>query len=156
MKRRGRYVLDNGPFALLKLHCKRAGWTLLAATATQTAWRLRCWLDNQPLSSTYCYDCDKDLNDGYANNVDCSAYAVDRIVEFWHTFSLSVRDWKTVDYASMLLTDAAMFDVDRSVGALKTLIKIPQVAYRLGDQAFTNAALTSLRSQCLDGRFSVN
>jgi hypothetical protein len=117
---------------------------------------LKHWLDYQPLPSRYCYDCDKDLNDGRANDFDCSAYAVDRIIGSWHTFSLSVKDWKTVDYASMPLTDAAMFDVDRSVGALKTLIDISQVAYRLGNQALVNAALASLRSQCLDDRFSVD
>lgn len=83
----------------------------------------------------------------YRYDLDCSSYTTDHIFESWHTFSVAVRERKTLEHPNTMADNTVV-----KMTSVQALVGIAQVTYRLNDRSLMNAALVSLQSRCTDGR----
>jgi hypothetical protein len=76
-------------------------------------------------------------------------YVIDRIIEFWYTLHLNVRQHKLVRHATVPPHDPALIDVSDTLTSMDALLQILSAAYELDDQALIDASLAAARSLIL-------
>ena len=70
---------------------------------------------------------------------------MDRVIEFWYTFSLHVGTQKVVRHAAVGPSNPTSVDVTNSFTSIDALLRILRAGYNLHDRALINAALASAR-----------